>query len=277
MPPIEKQKSKNSAQPQASVVSTSQTEHIPLTPIAAKQPLKPKLFTRVVPPYPDPLITPPPRPPDLKENQKILMNSDINTDLEENSKYQGGIISETYERLGKSYIREPPELGMLLETSKLVQKYVLKQADLDKILEIIKRKVLKGIHLTLMVKEIQAGYLTRPYFKDLHLYLAENKLPSKKSAICKVEALEEKFILLDSLLFKLVTTPDTETALLAIPEICTDKIITLYHSNLFAGYQGLIKTHLTIEDKFIIPGLMHDLHSFIKGCHICQLVRKINC
>ena len=60
--------------------------------------------------------------------------------------------------------------------------------------------------------------------------MAQNQLPSKKSAIHKVEALAEKFILLGSLLFKLVTTPEKETALLAIPEICADKIITLYHS-----------------------------------------------
>ena len=38
-------------------------------------------------------------------------------------------------------------------------------------------------------------------------------LLSKKTAICKVDVLAEKFILLDSLLFKLVTTPDKETAL----------------------------------------------------------------
>ena len=48
--------------------------------------------------------------------------------------------------------------------------------------------------------------------------------------------LAENFILLDSLLFKLVTTPDKETALLAIPEICGDKINTLYHVSLFAGH-----------------------------------------
>ena len=75
----------------------------------------------------------------------------------------------------------------------------------------------------------------------------------------------ERFILLDSLLFKLVTTPDRETALLAVPEICVDKIITLYHTSLFAGHQGVIKTYLTISDKFFIPGLMHYLRSFIKG------------
>ena len=40
-----------------------------------------------------------------------------------------------------------------------------------------------------MVKEKQAGYLTSPYFKDSYLYLAQNKLSSKKTAIQKVEAL----------------------------------------------------------------------------------------
>ena len=89
----------------------------------------------------------------------------------------------------------------------------------------------------------------------------------------KVENLAERFILLDSLLFKLVTTPERETVLLAMPEICADKIIVLYHTSLFAGHQGVIKMYLMIKDKFFIPGLMHYLSSFIKGCHTCQLVR----
>ena len=83
--------------------------------------------------------------------------------------------------------------------------------------------------------------------------------------------LVERDILLDSLLFKIVTTPEEETALLAMPEICAHKIITLYNSNLFTGHEGVIKTYLTISDKFLIPGLMHYLCSYIKGCHISQL------
>ena len=86
--------------------------------------------------------------------------------------------------------------------------------------------------------------------------------------------LAQKYILLDSLLFYLVITPEKETALLAILEICADKIITLYHSSLFAGHQGVIKMYLTISDKFFNPGLIHYLHSYIKGCHTCQLTRK---
>ena len=75
-------------------------------------------------------------------------------------------------------------------------------------------------------------------------------------------------------MFKLTTIPGKETAFLAILEMCADKIITLYHSNLFAGHQGVIKTYLTINDRFFIPNLMHYLRSYIKGCHICQLDRK---
>ena len=161
----------------------------------------------------------------------------------------------------------------LINTTKLVQKFLPKQTDIDKILDIIKRKVLKGTHSPLTIKEIQAGYLSSPYFKDLYLFLSQNKLPSKRSSIKKVETLAENFVPLDSLLFKLVTTPDNETSLLAIPEICVDKIIVLHYASLFEGHQGVTKTYLTMKDKFFVSGLMHYLRSFIKECHICQLAR----
>ena len=85
------------------------------------------------------------------------------------------------------------------------------------------------------------------------MYLTENKFPSTKTAIDKVETLAGKYILLDSLLFYLVTMPEKETALLGIPETCANKIITLYHSSLYLGQQGVIKTYLTIADKFFTP------------------------
>ena len=65
-----------------------------------------------------------------------------------------------------------------------------------------------------------------------------------------------------------------EAALLAIPETCTSKIITLCHSSLFVEYQGVIKTYLTTGDKFFIPGLIHFLRWYIKRCHLCQLSRN---
>ena len=43
------------------------------------------------------------------------------------------------------------------------------QTDIDKILEIIKRKVLKRTHLPLTIKEIQSGYLSSLHFKDIYI------------------------------------------------------------------------------------------------------------
>ena len=195
-------------------------------------------------------------------------------DIEENSPHQEGFITKTYIAPDKSYLEQPPELIELVNTSKMVQKYLPQQADIDKILNIIKRKVLKGMHLPLTIKEIQAGYLTSSFFRDLYKYLAQNIMPHKQHTRCKVETLAESFILLDSLLFKLVMIPGKEKALLAFPENCADKIIELYHSSLFMGRQGVIKTYLTISDKFFIPHLMHYLRLYLSACHICQLFRN---
>ena len=108
----------------------------------------------------------------------------------------------------------------LINSGRLVQKFSPKQVDIDKILQVIQRKVLKGTHLPVTIKETQAGYLASPYFKDIYIYLAQNKSPSTKIWIWKVETLAEKYILLDSLLLKIVTTPEKETAVLAILEMC---------------------------------------------------------
>ena len=125
--------------------------------------------------------------------------------------------------------------------------------------------------MSLTIKKIQAGYLSSPSFKDLYLFLSQNKLPSKTSSAKKLETLAESFVLLDSLIFKLVMMPDKEAAVLEIPEVCVDKIIALYHTSLFTGHQGVVKTYLTMKEKFFIPNLMHYLRSFIKGCHLSQL------
>ena len=104
-------------------------------------------------------------------------------EFEENSLYQEGIISKTYQRPDKSYFQEPQELENLVNMDRLVQRFLLKKADMDKILKIIQQKIIKGTHLPVTIKEIQAGYLVSSYFKDIYLYLAQNKLLSNETAI----------------------------------------------------------------------------------------------
>ena len=100
--------------------------------------------------------------------------------MRENSPFQEGIISEIYQKPDKTFFQEPQELADLISTSNLIQRFLPRQTDTDKMLKVIQRKVLKGTHLPLMIKEIQKGYLISPYFKDIYLYLAQNKLPSTK-------------------------------------------------------------------------------------------------
>ena len=193
--------------------------------------------------HPGPIYRPPPKP--IKQNITHAQssqssninnnNSDIYFDFEENSPFQEAIMSKTFQR---------PDKLFFSGTKRIKRSY---KEILDRILEIIQRKVLKGTHLPVKIKEIQAAYIHSPYFKDLYLYLSQNKLSSSKPVIRKIEALAEKYVLLDSLLYKI---SDKETAVLAVPKSCTDRIITLYHKGLFAGHQGVIKTYLTINEKF---------------------------
>ena len=60
------------------------------------------------------------------------LDLEINRDIEENSPYQ-----EIYQRPHKSQLVDPPELTDLVNTEKIFQKYLPKQADIDKILESI--------------------------------------------------------------------------------------------------------------------------------------------
>ena len=77
---------------------------------------------------------------------------------------------------------------------------------------------------------------------------------------------------MDSLLFKL--NPEKERAVLAIPEVCVGQIIYLVPFKFVCRSPRCCQNNLTMADKFFIPDLMHYLHSYIKGCHICQLSKK---
>ena len=146
--------------------------------------------SEMLPPYLVPPLRPPPKPPDnLSKRQEV---ESLKIEIEENSPFQESIISEVYERPDKSYFQEPIELKDVIDTNNIVQRFLPKQTNIDKILEVIKKKVLKGTHLPLTIKEIQAGYLNSLYFKDIHLYLAYNRLPSKKAVMKRVELLPEK-------------------------------------------------------------------------------------
>ena len=109
------------------------------------------------PNYPVPVMKPPSRPPDkITQNDKQInldLDLEINQDFEENPPYQEGRISEIYQRPEEPQLVESPELADLVNTDNIVQKYLPRQTYIDKILKVIQRKVLKGTHLPITIKE----------------------------------------------------------------------------------------------------------------------------
>ena len=115
-----------------------------------------------VPFHPGSVYRPPPKPikqdmscPQSSERSTNTENNNpnINSDFEENSPYEEGIMSKTFQRLDKSFFQEPKELGYLINKGNVIHKYLPKQTDIDKILEIIQRKVLKCTHLPVKIKK----------------------------------------------------------------------------------------------------------------------------
>ena len=102
--------------------------------------------------HPGPVYRPPPKPirHDMSNQQGSQSSSsivdispNINLDFEENSPFKEGIMSETFQRLDKSFFGKPKELGDLINKGNLIQRVLPNQTDINKILKAIERKVLK--------------------------------------------------------------------------------------------------------------------------------------
>ena len=121
-----------------------------------------------VPFHPGPNYRPPNKPirSNMSRSQESLqssssvenINPDIKLDFKEISPFQEGVISEMFQTLDKTFFQDPKEFNDLINIGNLVQKFLPKQADVDRILKVIQRKVLKGMHLLVEIKEIQARY-----------------------------------------------------------------------------------------------------------------------
>ena len=73
-----------------------------------------------------PSVMPPPKPPNVDDTTTSPnIGLDPNMDIKENSPYQEGIITETYVAPDQSYLDQPQELIKLVNTSKVVQQYLL--------------------------------------------------------------------------------------------------------------------------------------------------------
>ena len=98
----------------------------------------------------------------------------------------------------------PPPLESLLDKAKMAYKFLPKQEDIDRLIAKINKKVLRDTNLCVDLRDLKAAYLTSPHFRDIYLYLLQNRMPLGKGAARRLDQNARNYLILDGLLFKIL-------------------------------------------------------------------------
>ena len=109
-----------------------------------------------------------------------------------------------------------------------------------------------------------------------------DKTPRAKKSRDKVLMDAQNYMIWDTLLFKLVPEKigDGIKPLLCIPTLKKDMLLDYYHTSVSGCHTGITKCYLTISDRFYCLNLAHHIRAYIRGCHVCQLLKaghKFDC
>ena len=81
----------------------------------------------------------------------------------------------------------PPPLQDVVDPSKVTHKFLPRQGEIDRLINQINKKVLRGIKLSMNLRDLKAAYLTSPHFRDTYLNLTQNRVPLGKGATRRLE------------------------------------------------------------------------------------------
>ena len=169
----------------------------------------------------------------------------------------------------------PPPLESLLDKAKMAYKFLPKQGDIDRLIAQINKKVLRDTNLCVDLRDLKAAYLTSPHFRDIYLYLLQNRMPLGKGAAKRLDQNARNYLILDGLLFKILENGEgTLDTVLCIPTSKVHILLNAYHSSILGGHTGITKCYYTISQRFYCPNLAENLRAYITGCHVCQLFKK---
>ena len=139
----------------------------------------------------------------------------------------------------------------------------------------INQKILQQTHFPAKLKDIQAVYLQSPHFHDIYQYLMSEKTPRAKKSRDKVLMDVQNYMILDTLLFKLVPEKigDGIKPLLCIPTSKIDMLLDYITHQ----YQAVILALLNVTSQLVIDFtaqmVAHHIRAYITGCLVCQLLK----
>ena len=169
----------------------------------------------------------------------------------------------------------PPPLESLLDKANMAYKFLPKQGDIDRRIAKTNKKVLRDTNLCVDLRDLKAAYLTSPHFRDIYLYLLQNRMPLGKGAARRLDQNARNYLILDGLLFKILDDGEGNLdTVLCIPTSKVHILLNAYHSSILGGHTGITKCYHTISQRFYCPNLAENLRAYITGCHVCQLFKK---
>ena len=71
---------------------------------------------------------------------------------------------------------KPPPLEELVDPTQTKHSFIPKQGELNKLLQQINTRILQGTHLVQDLRDLKAAYLASPHFRDIYIYLCQNKV-----------------------------------------------------------------------------------------------------
>ena len=144
----------------------------------------------------------------------------------------------------------PPPLESLLDKAKMAYKFLPKQSDIDRLIAKINKNVLRDTNLCVDLRDLKAAYLTSPHFRDISLYLLQNRLPLGKAVAKRLDQNARNYLILDGLLFKILDDGEGNLdTVLCIPTSKVHILLNAYHSSKLEGYTSITKCYHTISQK----------------------------
>ena len=168
------------------------------------------------------------------------------------------------------YLRKPEPL--IPDIQEITAKHIPQQTELNRILKIIKRKVIRDYNLPYDVQQYRLAQKCDPHFKAVYDYLEHNILPGDRKAARIITLRSEQFILCNHVLFRLLFLPKPGKFCfqLAVPEKYIDQLISRYHDAVVSSHQGCVRTYLTMRKLFFFPNMFQRIVAYVRSCNKCQ-------
>ena len=184
-------------------------------------------------------------------------------------------VAETHTNPEEWLFKKPEPIFNDTKDLNIFHRNMPKQDDLEKMLSLLKKKIITNAHLPVSRARLAQEQSTDPYFKPIYNWLKHGHLPERVKAQRKLMTIAEEFVMAEDVLFKIQfikeTGKDPVIATVCVPMSMEHIVLHAEHEGLMSNHMGVMKTYMTMKDRYYIRGLYNKLEKYIRSCYGCQI------